>query len=381
VSEPKLISPLLDGCVIGDPISDHHGVRCCPAMQTESESKYIVKIISLPASQVKLDALLLAGAFSSVDAAKVYFQDLAEGVVEEAAALQQLSRLEGFLPYESWQVVPMEDGETGYDVYLKGPYRSTLERRLRKGAMTHLAAVNLGLDLCAALTVCRRAGYLYADLKPSNICICDEKEYRIADLGFISLDSLNYASLPERYLSEYTAPEITDAYSALNTTMDVYAAGLILYQIFNGGTLPFEGRAPAQELSAPAYADGEMAQIILKAVALEPDARWKDPLQMGQALVAYLQRNNVNDTPIGPVEEPAPEFLAEEPVEETPVVEEPSTEDILAEVDDALIAAGMDEEDLIVEEASVEEETPAEEEVPAEEEAPAEEVTPADFAE
>ena len=356
MSEPKLISPMLDGFMMGDPISSHDGVRCCPAMQVDSDKKYIVKIISVPASQVKLDALLLAGAFSDKDSALAYFKDLSEGVVEEAVLLQRLSRLEGFVPYENWQVVPMEDGETGYDIYLSGPYRPTLERHFRRNPMTHLSAVNLGLDLCAALAVCRRSGYLYVDLKPGNVYICDDHEYRIADLGFIRLSSLEYASLPEKYLSAYTAPEITDAYSSLNSTLDIYAAGLILYQAYNNGVLPFEGRAPAEPLPAPEYADYEMAEIILKACAPDPKDRWQDPLQMGQALVSYMQRNSVNDTPIVPPAVPVePEAVEEVPVD-IPAEDEPSTDDIIAEVDQALDAVGGP-----VEEPPSEPEEPAEE--------------------
>ena len=69
MSEPKLISPMLDNFEIGGPLSDHDGVRCCPAMRKNSDEKYIVKIISVPASQTKLDALLLTGAYPDKDAA------------------------------------------------------------------------------------------------------------------------------------------------------------------------------------------------------------------------------------------------------------------------------------------------------------------------
>ncbi len=361
MSKPKLVSPILDGFVMGDPISDHSGVACCPAMQEESGSKYMVKVISVPASQTKLDALLLAGAFQNNVSALLYFQEIADGIVEEAVLLQRLSRLEGFTPYEKWQVVPMEDGELGFDVYLSGPYRPTLERMLRKDTMTHLGAVNLGLDLCAALAVCRRIGYLYVNLKPENVAICQDHEYRISDLGFVCLSSLNYASLPERYFSSYTPPEIQDAYDPLNTTMDVYAAGLILYQVYNGGVLPFEGRAPEAPLGAPQYADPEMAQIILKACDPNPEVRWQDPLQMGQALVSYMQSHSVNDTSI--IVPPAPvmpEVLEQETV---PEPEQPSTDDILAEVDLALDAVGVSQEAL---EDAAEEAAPDAQEEPAE---------------
>ena len=64
LSETRLISPLLDDFHIGEAISEHHGVRCFPAMPESSDDKYIVKTISIPASQVQLQALLLTGAFS-----------------------------------------------------------------------------------------------------------------------------------------------------------------------------------------------------------------------------------------------------------------------------------------------------------------------------
>lgn len=366
MSEPKLISPLLDGFVMGDPISDRHGVKSCPAMQTDTEDKYIVKIISVPADQSKLDALLLAGAFADKASALSYFADLADGIEQEAITLQRLSQLEGFEAFQNWQTVPMDDEEVGYDVYLIGSYRAALDRLLRRGSMTHLAAVNLGLDLCAALSACRRSGYLYVNLKPENIYIGGDNEYRIGDLGFLPLSSLAFASLPERYLSSYTAPEIADAYSALNDTVDVYSVGLILYQAFNGGVLPFEDRAPETPLSAPQYADVKMAEIILKACDPNPEVRWQSPQQMGQALASYLQSNVVNDTLIvQPPQSNLPEELQDEPIpEETD--DTPSTDEILAEVDEALIAAGIPEEALTAEPPT--EEAPEEE--AHEEEAP-----------
>ena len=352
MSVPSLISPLLDGFVMGDAISCHDGVRCCPAMRVSDEHKYIVKIISVPASQTKLDALLLAGAFLDRESALSYFHELSQDVVEEAVLLQRFSRLEGFLSYEAWQVVPMEDG-TGYDVYLLAPYRPTLERSWNKNGLTHLQAVNLGLDLCSALAACRRSGYLYVDLKPENVCLYTDNEYRIGDIGFVNLSSLNYASLPDRYRSAYTAPEITDAYSALNDTMDTYAAGLILYQAYNEGILP-EMSGGGQSLRAPRYADAQMAQIILKACASDPSQRWQDPVEMGQALVSYMQTSSVNDTPIVPVPEEEPELPEEVP--ELPLEEELRTEDVLAEADLALEAATV----FPVEPPQEESEAPAE---------------------
>lgn len=325
MSTPKCIVPLLENFIMGDAISEHNGVRCCPAMEKDTEGKYIVKILSIPASQVQLDALLLTGACTDAESAKDYFKEQADNAIKEAELLQTLAGLEGFVGFEGWQIEPMEDA-VGFDVYLLSTYRPTLERYLSRNPMTHLSAVNLGLDLCAALSVCRQSGYLYVALKPGNIYHTEMGDYRIGDLGFVPLDSLKYASLPDKYRSEYTAPEIADAYSSLNDTIDIYSVGLILYQAYNNGQLPANDDTGA--FPPPEYADYEMAEIILKACAAAPEDRWQTPAELGQALVGYMQRNSVTDDPIVPLPPAEEEAAAEEPEEEDPTH---SVEDLVDE--------------------------------------------------
>ena len=300
LSEFNLVSPLLDGFIMGDPISSHDGVSCCPAIRENAGEKYIVKIISVPANQKQLDALLLTGAYPDAASATDYFKEVAEEIGKEAALLKQLSRLEGFLEYEDWQIVPMEGSRLGYQIYLLSPYRRSLEKYLSRNSMTHLGAVNLGLDLCAALSICRRAGFIHTDLKPSNIFLNGSREFRIGDLGFAKLSAMKYTSLPTKYRSGYTPPELQDVLATLNPTADIYAVGMILYQIHNNGQLPFDDPAPAAELPAPLNADYELAEIILKACDPNPRNRYQTPIEMGQALVSYMQRNSVSDDPIVP---------------------------------------------------------------------------------
>ena len=323
MSEPKLISPLLDNFIMGDPISDHHGVRCCPAMAKNSDDKYIVKIISIPASQSKVEALLLTGAYADTAACEAYFKDLVRETVTEIEIQQKLAAMEGFVACDDYQVVPMENG-TGFDVYMLTKYRRSFERQSKKAPLSQLDALNLALDMCAALNACRRNGYLYADLKPSNIYIADNNEYRIGDLGFINLASMKYASLSDQFISEYTAPEVKDPFSPLNDKLDIYALGAVLYQIYSGGKLPVAGEDGI--VDAPEYADTEITQILLKALDPNPANRWEDPAQMGQAFVSYMQRNGASQDPIVP---PSiviiPESQEAEPVE--------TVEDILDGVD------------------------------------------------
>ena len=378
MSEPRYISPMLDGFSLGQAISDHHGVVCYPAMRDDSEKRYIVKRISLPASQVQVEALLLTGVYKDADAVCAYYEELAQGITREIQTLDTLAGQRGFVPYKDHQIVPMEAG-VGYEVHLISRYRMTLERYLRRNPMTHLSAVNLGIDMCAALAVCREAGWLYVDLKPENIYLFNDQEYRIGDLGFQSLDMLAYSSLPERYRSIYTAPEVPDAYSSLNATMDTYALGLVLYQVYNEGKLPYETveeqtawlekLRSGEPMPAPICADTDMTAIIAKAISPDPADRWQTPAEMGHALISYMQRNGADDIPlVPPAPEPEPEETpVEEPAAEEPAAEELPAEEILPEEAPAEEAAA---EDAPVEETDLEE-VPADE--TETEDAPAEE--------
>lgn len=368
MSETKLISPLLDNFIMGDPISEHHGIRCCPAMDQQTQDKYIVKIISLPPSQTQLDALLLTGALSDKDAAQKYYEDRANEIVRELETLQNLSRQEGFLPCAGFQAVPMED-ETGYDVYILANYKRSLEKQFVKQPLTQLDALNFGLDICAALNACRRSGYLFINLKPSNIYVTMNGEYKISDLGFVSLKALKYATIPDHYIGTYTPPEIKDAFSSISQTTDVYALGMILYQIYNGGELPVRSEEP---LTAPKYADEELSQIILKACSFDPEERWQTPAEMGQMLVSYMQKNGASDAPIVPAAEPEPE--------ETISEEEPVTEDHTESADtESTQITDNSEEPEAIDEAVTEADVPGEDVADSADEETAEEA-PADEA-
>ncbi len=361
MSEPKLISPLLDGFLMGPSMSAHPGIQSCPAMPKDSNQRYIVKIISIPASAVQLEAMLLTGAYASQEAALSYFQEEAQRIINEIGVLKKLASLEGFLPFEGHQLVEKED-EPGYALYMLSPYKLSLERHLNRHTMTHLNAVNLGLDMCASLAVCRRAGYLYVNLKPENIFMSEDKEFRIGDLGFVKLDSLKYTSLDERYYSAYSAPECKDIFATINTTIDTYAAGMILYQTYNDGVLP--AIVPGEILPPPQYADYEMAEIILKAIDPDPAKRWKDPIAMGQAIVAYMQKNGANDVPIVPAGIAVADAAPVQPVaEESAAVEAPAVE---ALVEEAPVEETIAQEiaDTVADAAVLEEETPEMDEFP-----------------
>lgn len=308
LSEIKAVYPLLEGISIGQSISERSGAVCYAAMNTATGEKFILKHISIPESQVQVEALILTGSCADEASAKTYYTSVAGDLKEELAALSKAAEGKGFVAYNGYQIAEKENG-VGFDAYLLGTYRRSLGAYAKKNAFTHLQAVNLAMDLCAALASCREAGYLYIDLKPENVFLTGE-QYAIGDIGFLPLDALAYAAFPDKYVSPYSAPEVRDLFSSVNTTVDTYALGMILYGIYNGGRLPFEDetdpeaalarRLKDEPIPAPVYADYEMAEIILKAIAFDPKERWKTPAEMGQAIMGYMQRNEVNDAIIAP---------------------------------------------------------------------------------
>jgi serine/threonine protein kinase len=308
--DPQAISPLLDHMIVGEAIGQGSNGTVYAAKDTETERLYIVKHISIPQSPTQVEALLYTGAVADEEEAQNYY---AQSVQELETELEQLNKLAScpFIQnYTGAQIEPKQNA-VGYDCYLVMPFSVSLQRFLDRSAMTHLRALNMGVDLCSAMEALREEGLIHCDIKPQNIFINQYNQYMLGDVGVVRRDELAYTYLSDQYVGDYTAPELRDALTSLNETMDIYALGLILYRIYNGNHAPFEDekttpkeaeqqRLDGVELPAPMYADYELAEIIRKACAFDPAERYQTPSELQQALVLYMKRNCVADELIVP---------------------------------------------------------------------------------
>lgn len=289
MSELTNIFSMLDRYVVSEPIYEHNGVSCYRATHKMTKNKQIVKIISVPATSAQATALMLTGICKDRADVNAYFKESTNRIIQEVNLLRSLSEQDSFLSCTEYQIANHPNG-FGYAICILENDYTTLDTVLSRRTQSHLQVLNYGIDLCSALTTCRRSGYLFVNLRPDVVCVDDENVCRIGSLGFIALDSLAYTSMPEQYISAYTPPEIQDAFSALNTTIDVYAVGLILYQAYNNGTLPDDVLVP------PANADTDLCAIILKACAPNPEDRWESPMALGQALIDYMQQADLSSS-------------------------------------------------------------------------------------
>lgn len=333
--ELKMISPLLDQMQVEKEFSGHNGRISYAMRHTGTKERFILKVLSVPASDSQVRALILSGAYPNEAAVHVYYGRVVSDIRSELSAGKKLAASGCFVGSVDYQILPKESG-VGYDIYILYPLFVPLDELLAMNAITNLRAVNLGLDLCDSIAACREAGYLFGNLKPENIFLMQSGRFLLGDLGLVTLQDLKYACLPEEYIGPYSAPELSDITACPNLTVDIYSLGMVLYRIYNGNHGPFEDentgegmadklRMTGKPLPTPIYADYELASIILKACAFRREDRYQTPQELKQALTMYMQRNEISDTlivpPIISPQEPlaadAQEELPQEPVRMT----------------------------------------------------------------
>jgi serine/threonine-protein kinase len=178
--------------------------------------------------------------------------------------------------------------------------------------------VNISLEVCEGLGFAHRAGLVHCDIKPQNILVRADRHAKITDFGIARAIAQNSPeALPsgsaEREPAggettgskttvwgspQYFSPEQA-AGEPLTPASDVYSAGVMLFEMLTG-RLPFPGRDPRtlalQHLHEPPplphllnpAVPPALEEIILRAMAKDPAARYRNGEQMARVLHALL---------------------------------------------------------------------------------------------
>ena len=159
-------------------------------------------------------------------------------------------------------------------------------------AMTPREAIRLAVGLCEAVERSVGADGSHGAVWPGNVTASDGQvavgpaaDGTIAEL---SPDALEFVS-PEQFWNGRVTP-----------ASDVYSIGLMLYTALNGGVMPFfdanaehtpearayalQNRMKGAELSPPASAGRELADVVAKAIAFQADDRYAKPAALKLAL-------------------------------------------------------------------------------------------------
>jgi serine/threonine protein kinase len=190
---------------------------------------------------------------------------------------------------------------------------------LRAGALPPLPhVISVGIEICKGLSAVHAASVIHCDLKPANIMLSCDGRVVITDFGVAREVAAAESTPSEEGASsgtpEYMAPEQIEQSPTLDGRVDIYALGVILYELLTG-TLPFVGKtrfltAVARLMKAPPNPrqvrpslPQELAQIVLRCLSRNREDRYASAEELGRALRALLEPRR----PAARVAEPAPE--------------------------------------------------------------------------
>jgi serine/threonine protein kinase len=198
-------------------------------------------------------------------------------------------------------IVPVYDfGEEDEQPYIVMRYMSggSLADRLARGRMLIAEVVKMISTLAPALDTAHRRGVVHRDLKPGNILFDQYENPFISDFGIARLSHASGASLTGAAIlgtPTYMSPELIQGNKDLDGRSDIYALGVILFQMLTG-KVPYHSDTPAKLMlmhildpiptvtafrgDVPAAFDS----MIAKAMAKDPEERFSTATEMASQL-------------------------------------------------------------------------------------------------
>ncbi len=196
----------------------------------------------------------------------------------EAQALRRLDhpRVVRFLDHG-------EDGDVAYIVTELVAGRD-LSARLAAGRMALPEIVDVFGQVCDGVAAAHAAGIVHRDLKPANILVGDAG-VKVADFGLAQLGpDVVMTTLTRTNVAmgtfHYLAPEQRKDARTVDHRADVWALGVILYEMLTG-ELPLGSFAPPADRRADA--------IVRRALAPDPEARFATVAELGVAVRALAR--------------------------------------------------------------------------------------------
>jgi serine/threonine protein kinase len=108
----------------------------------------------------------------------------------------------------------------------------------RRGTLPPTEAIELGLQICAGLDHAHRKGLVHRDIKPQNVLICPDGTLKIVDFGIARSTYGSRVTEVGTVLgtAAYLAPEQASGEEEVTAAADVYALGVVLYEMLAGRT-------------------------------------------------------------------------------------------------------------------------------------------------
>ena len=185
------------------------------------------------------------------------------------------------------------DGHSFFTMeYVDGEDLASLLRRI--GRLPHDKATDIARQLCAGLAAAHAKGVLHRDLKPANIMLDGRGQVVMTDFGLAGLTDQIHGVDVRSGTPAYMAPEQL-AGKEVTAQSDIYALGLVLYEVFTGKraftaeTLAELIRSgtqttPSRPSSVVKDLDPAVERVILRCLEPEPRSRPASALSVAAAL-------------------------------------------------------------------------------------------------
>ncbi len=160
-----------------------------------------------------------------------------------------------------------------------------------KGPLDGASATALMVQICGALQCAHAEGIVHRDIKPANVLLTRTGVPKVADFGLVRGSTGSHQSdltVTGMVLGtpEYMAPEQRSGL-AVDARADVYAMGVLLYQLMTGRLPRGAWDPPSQVCEARgAVADARLNRIVRTALQEDPEARFLNARAMQDALSA-----------------------------------------------------------------------------------------------
>ncbi len=188
----------------------------------------------------------------------------------------------------------------------------TLAKRIARGRLSAVSAVQLLLPIIDALAVAHERGIVHRDLKPDNLMLAQEQERiqpKILDFGVAKLTDPRDCDHKLTDLGtivgspEYMSPEQARGSDDVDAASDIWAVCVVLYEAITGVTPFAAGNYNAllraivedepQSLIERGAGDAALWAIVKRGLAKGRAERYASIGGLGSALASWLMRNGV----------------------------------------------------------------------------------------
>ena len=154
---------------------------------------------------------------------------------------------------------------------------ANLRQMVRAGKVEPKQALSIVSQVCDALQYAHDEGIVHRDIKPENILVDRRGRVKIADFGLAKLlgaaptDVTLTRTQQAMGTPHYMAPEQWEKPAEVDHRADIYALGVVFYELLTG-ELPLGRFAPP---SHKLQVDVKVDEVVLKSLAKEPALRYQ----------------------------------------------------------------------------------------------------------